>query len=154
LPVGLFTTIWYIVRPFGIFYIRLFGIFFQFWYVVPRKIWQPWSRVSSPKRFRRRAKSCPKYFTHYFPHTLQGFWERKKKVPKAHFHFWTDTDLHKKARKKALIEAYLKLVRQICQTRSDCSPRTLSDSTSLKVPGRTAPCWTAPSWTAPSRPAT
>jgi hypothetical protein len=29
-----FTNIWYILW--------LFGIFFPFWYVVPRKIWQPW----------------------------------------------------------------------------------------------------------------
>jgi hypothetical protein len=29
-----FVAIWYILW--------LFGIFFSFWYVVPRKIWQPW----------------------------------------------------------------------------------------------------------------
>jgi hypothetical protein len=29
-----FVFIWYILW--------LFGIFFPFWYVVPRKIWQPW----------------------------------------------------------------------------------------------------------------
>jgi hypothetical protein len=46
----------YLLWPFGIFYGRLvfvmaiwyilwlFGIFFPFWYVVPRKIWQPWSK--------------------------------------------------------------------------------------------------------------
>jgi hypothetical protein len=46
---------WYILWPFGIFYVLLFGIFgghmeyfmviwyiFPFWYVLPRKIWQPW----------------------------------------------------------------------------------------------------------------
>jgi hypothetical protein len=32
---GYFMVIWYILRPFGIFSL--------FWYVVPRKIWQPWS---------------------------------------------------------------------------------------------------------------
>jgi hypothetical protein len=34
-PFGAFTTIWYILW--------LFGIFFPFWYVVARKIWQPCS---------------------------------------------------------------------------------------------------------------
>jgi hypothetical protein len=33
-----FTDIWYILW--------LFGIFSPFWYVVPRKIWQPWSQAS------------------------------------------------------------------------------------------------------------
>jgi hypothetical protein len=49
---------WYILWPIGLFYVHLvysvsiwymlwlFGIFFPFWYVVPRKIWQPWSYVS------------------------------------------------------------------------------------------------------------
>jgi hypothetical protein len=36
-----FTSIWYILWPFGIF-CGTFGIFFPFWYVVARKIWQPW----------------------------------------------------------------------------------------------------------------
>jgi hypothetical protein len=31
----------HILWPFGIFSGH-FGIFFPFWYVVPRKIWQPW----------------------------------------------------------------------------------------------------------------
>jgi hypothetical protein len=35
LSLGLFMAIGYILRS--------FGIFFPFWYVVPRKIWQPWS---------------------------------------------------------------------------------------------------------------
>jgi hypothetical protein len=40
-------AIWYILQPFGKFcghlvYLWLFGIFFPFWYVLPRKIWQPW----------------------------------------------------------------------------------------------------------------
>jgi hypothetical protein len=49
-----FTVIWYISRPFGIFYGHLvyftaiwyilssFGRLIPFWYVLPRKIWQPW----------------------------------------------------------------------------------------------------------------
>jgi hypothetical protein len=32
-----FTAIWHILWPFGII-----GIYSCFWYVVPRKIWQPW----------------------------------------------------------------------------------------------------------------
>jgi hypothetical protein len=51
--VGIFMAIWYILRPFGsicghLVYLRPFGIFYGylvyfllFWYVVPRKIWQP-----------------------------------------------------------------------------------------------------------------
>jgi hypothetical protein len=35
------TVIWYIMRLFGIFHGKLL-YFFPFWYVVPRKIWQPW----------------------------------------------------------------------------------------------------------------
>jgi hypothetical protein len=31
---GYFVAIWYILRP--------FGIFFRFWHLSPRKIWQPW----------------------------------------------------------------------------------------------------------------
>jgi hypothetical protein len=39
-----FTAIRYILRPLGIFYGHL--VYFSlFWYVVPRKIWQPCSRV-------------------------------------------------------------------------------------------------------------
>jgi hypothetical protein len=50
----------YILWPFGIFYghlvyfvaiwciLLLFGIFFPFWYVVPRKIWQPWLASRKP----------------------------------------------------------------------------------------------------------
>jgi hypothetical protein len=36
-----FTTISYILRPFGLC-CGHFDILFPFWYVVPRKIWQPW----------------------------------------------------------------------------------------------------------------
>jgi hypothetical protein len=42
-----FTAIWSISLAFGIFYGHLvyfvahFGKFFPFWFVVPRKIWQP-----------------------------------------------------------------------------------------------------------------
>jgi hypothetical protein len=39
-----FTAISYILWPFGIF-CGCCAIFFQFWYVVPRKIWQPWTNV-------------------------------------------------------------------------------------------------------------
>jgi hypothetical protein len=47
---------WYILWPIGLFYchlvyivaiwyiLRIFGIFLRFWYVVPRKIRQPWCR--------------------------------------------------------------------------------------------------------------
>jgi hypothetical protein len=38
------TAICYILWPLGIF-CGYSGIFLQFWYVVPRKIWQPWSVV-------------------------------------------------------------------------------------------------------------
>jgi hypothetical protein len=37
-----FTVIWYILWPFGVFYTWLLGIFSLVWYLVPRKIWQPW----------------------------------------------------------------------------------------------------------------
>jgi hypothetical protein len=45
-----FMVIWSILRAFvyfvAIWYIlRLFGIFLPIWYVVPRKIWQPCSKV-------------------------------------------------------------------------------------------------------------
>jgi hypothetical protein len=36
-----FTSVGYILRPFGMFYGYLLS-FIPFWYVVPRKIWQPW----------------------------------------------------------------------------------------------------------------
>jgi hypothetical protein len=36
-----FTATWYILRTFGIFCGYLV-YFFPFWYVIPRKIWQPW----------------------------------------------------------------------------------------------------------------
>jgi hypothetical protein len=58
-----FVAIWHILLPFGIFcchliffvaiwYILwLFGIFYTFWYIVLRKIWQPWSGcLSLPQR--------------------------------------------------------------------------------------------------------
>jgi hypothetical protein len=47
-----FMLIWYILLPFGTFcghlvcfIYGLFGIFSPFWYVAPRKIWQPWCHV-------------------------------------------------------------------------------------------------------------
>jgi hypothetical protein len=36
-----FTAIWYILWTLGIFCGK-FGIFFRFWLVLTRKIWQPW----------------------------------------------------------------------------------------------------------------
>jgi hypothetical protein len=36
-----FMAIWSILFPFGMFYGH-FGRFFSCWYVVSRKIWQPW----------------------------------------------------------------------------------------------------------------
>jgi hypothetical protein len=38
-----FMAIWNILHTFGIFYEHLVH-FFRFWYLVPRKIWQPWFR--------------------------------------------------------------------------------------------------------------
>jgi hypothetical protein len=38
-----FTGIWSTLWPFGIFLVILY--FSPFWYVVTRKIWQPWLRV-------------------------------------------------------------------------------------------------------------
>jgi hypothetical protein len=45
------VAIWSILQLFGIFsghlvFFWLFGIFSPFWYVVPRKIWQPWRALS------------------------------------------------------------------------------------------------------------
>jgi hypothetical protein len=42
-----FTAILYILLPFVIF-AGNFGIFFQFRYVAPRQIWQPWTIVRFP----------------------------------------------------------------------------------------------------------
>jgi hypothetical protein len=39
-----YSAILNILWPFGIIY-GYFGIFFPFWYVAPRKIWQPWVTV-------------------------------------------------------------------------------------------------------------
>jgi hypothetical protein len=38
-PLVCLTAIWYILWPFGIFWVRLVH-FFLFWYAVQRKIWQ------------------------------------------------------------------------------------------------------------------
>jgi hypothetical protein len=44
-----FTDIWSIFRPLGVFYGHLvyFVIWYisPLWYIVPRKIWQPWSKA-------------------------------------------------------------------------------------------------------------
>jgi hypothetical protein len=37
----MYALAWYILWQVGTFYGH-FGIFFPFWYVAPRKIWQPW----------------------------------------------------------------------------------------------------------------
>jgi hypothetical protein len=39
--VGKFTAVWNILWPFRTYMYGYFGIFFPFWYVAPRKIWQP-----------------------------------------------------------------------------------------------------------------
>jgi hypothetical protein len=37
-----FTAIWYIILAFGVFY--CYSVYFSpFWYIVPRKMWQPLS---------------------------------------------------------------------------------------------------------------
>jgi hypothetical protein len=53
-----FMAIWSIIRTFGIPILWLFGRFygsllnfFPFWYVVSRKIWQPWARLQKPVGF-------------------------------------------------------------------------------------------------------
>jgi hypothetical protein len=43
-PFGLFYVIWYIFVANWYIYCMSFGIFSPFWYVAPRKIWQPWSQ--------------------------------------------------------------------------------------------------------------
>jgi hypothetical protein len=59
-----FTAIWSILWPFGNFYGYLV-YFSTFWYVVPRKIWQPWSEndvmlscrtLTSLRRRKKRRK--------------------------------------------------------------------------------------------------
>jgi hypothetical protein len=40
-----FTATAYILWPFGYIF-GYFGVVFPFWYVEPRKIWQPWKRRS------------------------------------------------------------------------------------------------------------
>jgi hypothetical protein len=45
-----FSAVWSVLQPFVMFCghsVWLFGIFFLFWYVVPRKIWQPCSHSRS-----------------------------------------------------------------------------------------------------------
>jgi hypothetical protein len=40
-PLEHFTAIGYILYPFGIYCCHLV-YFLPFWYIVPRKVWQPW----------------------------------------------------------------------------------------------------------------
>jgi hypothetical protein len=71
---------WNILWPFGLFYCHLvyceaiwyilwlFGVFSQFWYIVPRKIWQPWSlcvadHLGSCPHFADNIKLVPESFT-------------------------------------------------------------------------------------------
>jgi hypothetical protein len=63
-----FMAIWSILRPFGIFlaisYILwLFGIFFPFWYVPPRKIWQPCAKFRFHDLKKAFEKSTPNLFS-------------------------------------------------------------------------------------------
>jgi hypothetical protein len=44
------VAIWYILW--------MFGTFFPFWYVVARKIWQPWSEVCSSNLKKALASLC------------------------------------------------------------------------------------------------
>jgi hypothetical protein len=37
-----FLAFWYILWHFGICILWTFGTFPPFWYIEPRKIWQPW----------------------------------------------------------------------------------------------------------------
>jgi hypothetical protein len=53
-----FTAIWCTLCPSEILY-GYFGLFLQFWYVVPRKIWQPW--------FNDASRSCYATTATYFP---------------------------------------------------------------------------------------
>jgi hypothetical protein len=48
-----FMAILYVLRPFGIIYGRLENLFYDnlvyfppFWYIVSRKIWQPWAEAN------------------------------------------------------------------------------------------------------------
>jgi hypothetical protein len=49
--VGIFMAIRYILQPNGkandnlVQFVVIWYIFPRFWYVVPRRIWQPWSEV-------------------------------------------------------------------------------------------------------------
>jgi hypothetical protein len=45
-----FKAVWYILWQYGIFYSYLVYIFSPFWYVVPRKIWQPCFKCRKVKR--------------------------------------------------------------------------------------------------------
>jgi hypothetical protein len=59
--IAIWSTLWHFrifFIPFGIFYDYLV-YFFPFWYVVPRKIWQPWTAVSVTRRLLKEiAQYC------------------------------------------------------------------------------------------------
>jgi hypothetical protein len=41
-PFGIYIQFWYILLPFFIFIVIYVNIFFTFWFIVSRYIWQPW----------------------------------------------------------------------------------------------------------------
>jgi hypothetical protein len=49
--IGIFYAIWYIIWPLDTFcgnvVVIWYTYFSQFWYIVSRKIWQPWFRLHS-----------------------------------------------------------------------------------------------------------
>jgi hypothetical protein len=62
------VVIWYIF-PVLVYFSR-FGIFFPFWYIVPRKIWQP---RSQPRFTQQKVEQC-------LPKILKFFFFKKKEV--------------------------------------------------------------------------
>jgi hypothetical protein len=67
-----FMDILSILLPFGIFCCHL-GIFFPFWHVVPRKIWQPCLRACDEKAFANTLSSGTWDFSHA-QHVLILIW--------------------------------------------------------------------------------
>jgi hypothetical protein len=48
-PIKIFYGLWYIFQP--------------FWYVVPRKNWQPWARHSGLERLKASLRNVSKFFS-------------------------------------------------------------------------------------------
>jgi hypothetical protein len=86
---------WYILGPFGLFQGHLvyfeavlstlwpFGIFFPFWYVAPRKIWQPCLRPYrrfKPKRFLFLRKFIFFHFTTFGANAFTSFFQHINKA--------------------------------------------------------------------------